>query len=113
MCKTNLFGISEGVYSYNVPYKIKGTPMGIKAQVSGLLALPKELVLNLPHVVMTGRGEIIVENYKNLIEYSDTHIRINTNSGILRVEGERLTLKQITSESIAVNGDIFKLEFLR
>ena len=85
----------------------------IKEHMSELLSLPKEIVLNLPQITLTGSGEVNIENYKNIIEYTETNIRINTNSGVLMVAGYGLTLKQLTAEYIVVAGDIVKLEYMR
>ena len=87
--------------------------ISIKEQIIELLSLPKEVILNLPQVVLTGHGEVSIENYKNIIEYADTHIRINTSSGVLQVTGSSLGLKQITAEHITVLGNIVKLEYMR
>jgi len=87
--------------------------MTIKEHMTELLSLPKEIVLNLPQVILTGSGEVSIENYKNIIEYTDSQIRINTNSGILLIIGQELRLKQITAEHVTVTGNIIKLEFKR
>lgn len=87
--------------------------IGIKEQMADLMSLPKEIILDLPQVILTGSGEVSIENYRNIIEYSDTYTRINTNSGILLITGHGLLLKQITSEHITVTGEIIKLEYLR
>jgi len=80
--------------------------MHIKEKMTSVLSLPKEITLNLPLIMATGRDELNVENYKTLIEFTDTKIRINTNSGMLTVEGQRLMLKQITTENILITGKI-------
>jgi len=87
--------------------------ISIKEQLSELMSLPKEIILNLPQVILTGSGEVNIENYKNIIEYGDSRIRVNTNSGILLIEGTALGLKQITTELITVTGNIVRLEYLR
>jgi len=87
--------------------------IGIKEQMADLMSLPKEIILDLPQVILTGSGEVSIENYRNIIEYSDTYTRINTNSGILLITGHGLLLKQITAEHITVTGEIIKLEYLR
>ena len=87
--------------------------ISIKEQLTELLSLPKEIILNLPQIILTGNGEVNIENYKNIIEYTEVQIRINTNSGILLIAGHGLTLKQITAEYITVAGTIVKLEYLR
>ena len=85
----------------------------IKEQVTDLLSLPKEVILNLPQVTLTGRQEISIENYKGIIEFTDTLIRINTRCGILLITGRNLRLKHINIEYIIVIGDIGKLKYLR
>lgn len=87
--------------------------MGIfKEHLTELLSLPKEILLNLPQIILVGRKEVSIENYKSIIEYSDTAIRINTSSGVLLIAGNGLTLKNMTTEYITVIGGITKLEFL-
>ena len=80
--------------------------MRVKEKMTGLFSLPKEIALNLPLITTTGRGEINIENYKNLVEFTDTKIRIQTNSGMLSIEGQGLVLKQITTEHVLATGKI-------
>lgn len=87
--------------------------LNIKRAVTEALELPVEAVLNLPVLTMTGREELSVENYRSIIEYSEESIKISTGCGSLRITGEKLLLKQLTSEHIVVSGSIFSLEFLR
>ena len=85
--------------------------MRVKEKLTGLLALPKEITLNLPQIIATGRDEINIENYKSLIEFTDTKIRIQTSSGMLTVEGNNLTLKQVTTEHVLITGKIKALQW--
>jgi len=78
----------------------------MREKMTTLLSLPKEIALNLPLILATGRGEINIENYKNIIEFTDTKIRINTSAGTLAIEGQGLNLKQITTEHILITGKI-------
>ncbi len=105
-----------------MPRKKKTVKKGKKAQVpkvslkekmSELLELPKDIVLNVPKLTMVGNGDLLIENFKGIIEYDNDRIRINTNSGIVKITGEGLRIKEITSEDLMVNGDISSLEFLR
>jgi sporulation protein YqfC len=85
----------------------------LKEKVTEILELPKEVVLNIPKLSMTGNGNLIIENYKGIIEYDDNRVRVNTGSGIIKITGESLIIKEITSEDIMVDGDISSLEFLK
>jgi sporulation protein YqfC len=78
----------------------------IGEKLTNALSLPKEIALNLPLIVATGRGELNIENYKNLLEFSETRIRVHTAAGLLVVEGSRLCLKQITTENLFITGNI-------
>jgi len=80
--------------------------MRVKERMTGLLALPKEITLDLPLIMATGRDELNIENYKNLIEFTDTKVRIHTTVGAISIEGQKLTLKQITTEHILIAGKI-------
>ena len=85
----------------------------IKGHMTDLLSLPKEIILNLPLITITGSEEITIENYKNIIEYTDTKIRVNTSSGVLVIDGLGLALKALTAEYITVAGAVVKIEYLR
>lgn len=84
-----------------------------KEKIVEILELPKEILLNMPKLTMIGRGNLIIENYKGVIEYEDNKIRINTGIGIIKIKGERLSIKEITSEDIMVDGEIEIMEFLK
>ena len=86
--------------------------MRVKEKMTGLFALPKEIALNLPLLTLTGHNEINIENYKNLIEFTESIIRVQTNAGMLHIEGHSLTLKQVTSEHLLITGKIKAVSWL-
>jgi len=92
--------------------KIKKINKKIKNIFATTLELPKEIVLNLPLITLTGKEQLYIENYKNVIEYTDEKIRLNTSCGILKIEGKNLSLKEITNENVEVTGIIYKFEYL-
>lgn len=77
-----------------------------------MLDLPKDIVLNLPKLIFTGNRELFVENYRGIVEYSDTVIRISTGESIIKVGGRGLGIKNIASEEITLCGEIKTLEFM-
>lgn len=84
----------------------------LKSKITNLLDLPSEIIMNLPLISITGNELVNIENYKGVIEYSSERVRINTTSGVLKLEGKNLELKEITAEEITVKGIITKLEYL-
>ena len=85
---------------------------GIRSKISTLFELPKEIVMDLPLITMIGSRELNIENYKSLVEYSDSLVRVSTNSGIFKIEGRKLTLKQLTSESVTITGILTNLGYI-
>ncbi|SHJ46593.1 sporulation protein YqfC [Geosporobacter subterraneus DSM 17957] len=84
----------------------------IKESISELLELPKDIVLDLPRITLIGNLQIYIENHKGIVEYSKTRIRIKTKSGILRITGKELMIKNIAAEEIVVCGSFESIEFM-
>ena len=84
----------------------------IKQTLTNIFDLPKEITMNLPLISIIGNEELFIENYKGVIEYTEEKIRLNTACGILKVDGRKLFLKQITAENITITGNILSMEYL-
>lgn len=85
----------------------------LKEKFTELLELPKEIVMNVPKLTMVGNSDLIIENYKGVIEYASERIRLNTGIGVVKITGEGLAIREITSEDVMVSGVISGLEFLK
>lgn len=84
----------------------------IKKSLAEILELPKDIILDLPKIVMIGSLQIYIENHKGILEYTNNRIRINTKNGVLRIIGKNLMLKNIVTEEIIVVGEINQVEFI-
>lgn len=87
--------------------------VGLKEKFAEMLELPKEIVMNVPKMIMVGNSDLVIENYKGVIEYEPERIRLNTVTGVVKITGRMLTIREITSEDVMVSGDISTLEFLK
>lgn len=85
---------------------------GIKKGLAEILELPKDIILDLPKIIMIGNLQIYIENHKGILEYTDNRIRINTKNGIFRIIGKNLMLKNIVAEEIFIVGEINQVEFI-
>lgn len=81
-----------------------------KYNISEALELPKDVVLDLPKVIMIGDIQVNISNHKGIIEYTQETLRINTSIGIVKISGKDMELKTILSEEIIVKGNIQKIE---
>ncbi|NSW91803.1 MAG: sporulation protein YqfC [Firmicutes bacterium] len=86
--------------------------MDFKEKLAEVLELPKEVVLDVPKITMIGNSSLVVENYKGIVEYGNERIRVNTAKGLVKIQGDCLTIREITSEDIVVMGKIGSLEFM-
>ena len=56
---------------------------------------------------------MIIENYKGILEYEDYYVRINTNIGIININGFNLNLENMTNDDIRVKGKIENIDIER
>ena len=82
-------------------------------KINELLDMPQEVGTDIPKITMIGFKELIIENYKGIMEYEEFFIRISTYIGILNINGFELKLNQITDESISIKGKIENIDFER
>ena len=89
---------------------MKNKMENFKYNISEALELPKDVVLDLPKVIMIGDIQVNISNHKGIIEYTQETLRINTSIGIVKISGKDMELKTILSEEIIVKGNIQKIE---
>ena len=76
-----------------------------------LLKIPEEVVTDIPKITTLGFKKLAIENYKNILEYQDIFIRINTVIGIINISGINLKMEEMTVDDIVIEGIIDNIEF--
>ena len=74
-----------------------------------MLELPREVTSNIPKITIIGFDQLMIENYKGVIEYEEYLIKISTSIGIVIIEGMQMSLNQINENDVLINGDISKI----
>ena len=82
-------------------------------KIDRILELPKEVYSNTPKIIITGFDEMIIENFKGILEYEECFVRINTHIGIININGFNLNLENMTNDDIKVTGHIESMEMER
>lgn len=82
-----------------------------QSKLEELLELPKEISSMEPKLTIMGFNELLIENYKTILEYQEFYIRISTHIGIININGFNLTLNELRSDDILVNGKIESIDF--
>lgn len=83
----------------------------ISERAADAWGVPKDVIMNIPRLTISGDKEIYIENHKGILEYTDTEIRISTAMGIVRVCGKNLVIDRIRLEDIAISGCFSRVEY--
>ncbi|MGY0692882.1 sporulation protein YqfC [Virgibacillus sp. FSP13] len=76
------------------------------------LALPSDVILELPRITMIGQIHCYIENHQGLEVYSDTELKLKTNKGFIQILGSSFVLKMMLPEEILVEGQIEEVKFI-
>ena len=75
-----------------------------------ILEIPKEISSTDPRITIMSFNEMLIENYKGILEYQEYFIRIATYTGIININGFSLNLTEMTSDDIMITGNIDSIE---
>ena len=73
------------------------------------LQIPPDLSRKDCILTLCGSGELYVENYRCILEYLETEIRLLTRNGTLLITGMWLTISSYTGEEMYITGKIQKI----
>ena len=77
-----------------------------KFKITEAAKLPKDVILGLPIITMTGQDEMCVENYRGILEYTDVLVRIQTKIGQIKITGKKLHISYYTNDEMKITGKI-------
>ena len=84
-----------------------------KRRLDKILEIPEEVYTNVPKITITGFSEIIIENFKGILEYEEFFASISTHIGIVNINGYNLNLEKMTNDDIKITGKIESIELDR
>jgi sporulation protein YqfC len=85
----------------------------IVRKLNNFLEVPKEVGGVQPKITIVSFDEMLIENYKGILEYEEFYIKINTEIGTININGFNLSLEQITEDDILIKGKIESLDIER
>ncbi len=77
-----------------------------KENVVETLELPKDLMYGAVMITATGRREILIENYRGILEYSTECIRLQAKDCRVCIGGKSLNIQYYTNEEMKITGII-------
>ena len=83
----------------------------VKSRINRALQVPEEVDSTAPKLTILKFEEVLIENYKGILEYQDFFVRIQTYIGIVNINGFKLSLEEMTSDDVIVKGSIESIDF--
>jgi len=82
----------------------------IKARMKNFLTdhlnLPDDIVYNYPRVTLIGHIHLYIENHTGLIKFESNEIEVRHATGIIKVIGKNMVIKNLLKEEIVIEGHI-------
>ena len=77
------------------------------------LELPKDLMLGAAILTVTGRREVLIENYRGILIYEDSFIKIQAKNCRIVISGTHLSIEYYTNEEMKITGliDLIQYEY--
>lgn len=72
------------------------------SKITTFLEMPEEVITDKPRITILGFDELAIENYKNILEYDEIFIKVNTHIGVININGIDLKLIQMNKDDILV-----------
>ena len=83
------------------------------SKIDKILELPQEVYSNIPKITIMGFDEMIIENYKGILEYEEFFASISTYIGVVNINGFNLNLEKMTNDDIKITGKIESIDIER
>lgn len=78
----------------------------LQQEFANFLEIPRDVMLDLPKVVLIGDMQVFIENHRGIVEYNSQRLRVKVSTGEVEVTGENLVLRNIMPDEIGVEGRI-------
>lgn len=87
------------------------TQQTLREKMINSLELPKDLFLGAAILTVTGNREVLIANYKGILEYEDSFIRVQTKTCRIIISGAHLAIDYYTNEEMKITGFISEIQY--
>ena len=84
----------------------------LRKKFTSMIEIPQDLSNGAALVSMTGQEELLVENYKGIIEYTSSRLILQTKNSKLEVQGQNLYIAYYSGDEMKVTGHIEQIHYL-
>ncbi len=78
---------------------------------SEMVDIPNYIISDSSKITMIDNKNILIEGYKNVVDYYLHYIKIRGNNIEIVIDGKNLDIKEITDEDLVITGIIYSVNF--
>lgn len=75
------------------------------------MALPSDILFDLPRITIIGQIHIYIENHHGIEQYSETELILKSQLGLIHIYGSSFMIKMMYPEEILLEGKIEEVKF--
>lgn len=75
-----------------------------------LLSVPRDTLEHVPRIIIVGDLQVVIENYRAIVELTPAQIRVATGGGEVAVHGRGLVVRTIVPEQLVVEGAVDRVD---
>ncbi|MBQ7358668.1 MAG: YabP/YqfC family sporulation protein [Lachnospiraceae bacterium] len=91
---------------------MRNIKINIRNTITDTLNIPKDVSCGAMILTVTGNREVFVENYKGIVEYTSTEIRLQAKCNQVLFQGTDLCIEYYTNEDMKISGIIKQISYL-
>lgn len=86
---------------------MEGKIQNAKGELIDKLELPRDVLMDLPKIVITGNSEISIENHRGIVVFDENIVKINSRVGLISIHGRGFEILFLGGKTITLRG-VFK-----
>ena len=89
-----------------------GPEKTVRQMLSDSLKLPRDMMMGAAILTVIGNGQILVENYRGILEYTDCCIMLQAKTCRICIRGRCLQISYYTNEDMKIEGIITEITYI-
>ena len=91
---------------------VKETKEKIRDKINKVLELPIEVVGNSLRVTSIDNSYVLIEGKSKVVDYFDNYIKIKTDNYTLAIDGNNLSINEISDTDLIISGKISNISYV-
>ncbi len=76
------------------------------------LNIPKDVACGFAVITCVGQKQMVIQNFKKIVEYDDSFVRIKTKKTLIDITGTHLCIERYDNYEIEITGVIKEIKYV-